>query len=185
MAPDTAEIRPPRKGPTLRHTRAERKRASMDCARSGVAVSVTAQSTSRDGARIAESDERDDVNVSPSDYGVEQLTGSLSATPGMRTRYLRSLAPDHRSSHHASPARRDGNRSSSAESPSQLTTVRVGSSTTISTRGPAATSPVLTGHSPAAPSCNHAYSVSAEHQTRSIRGGGTRVDEVRGTTCRW
>src|SRR2546422_1455359 len=40
-------------------------------------------------SRIAESDERDDVNVSPSDYGVEQLTGSLSATPGMRTRYLR------------------------------------------------------------------------------------------------
>src|SRR5437773_6612574 len=64
MAPDTAEIRPPRKGPTLRHTRAERRRASMDCARSGVAVSGTAQSTSRDGARIAASDEGDRANVS-------------------------------------------------------------------------------------------------------------------------
>src|SRR5712691_13254486 len=80
----------------------------MDCARSGVAVSVTAQSTSRDGARIAESDERDDVNVSLSDYGVEQLTGSLSTTPGMRTRYVRPLAPDHRSSHHPRPPCRDG-----------------------------------------------------------------------------
>src|SRR5712691_92279 len=157
----------------------------MDCARSGVAVSVTAQSTSRDGARIAESDERDDVNVSLSDYGVEQLTGSLSTTPGMRTRYVRPLAPDHRSSHHPRPPCRDLSRSSSAGSSSQLTTARVGSSTTTSTRGPAATSPVLTGHSPAAPSCSHAYSVSAEHQTRSIRGGGTRVDELRGTTCRW
>src|SRR2546422_7646911 len=185
MAPDTAEIRPPRNGPTLRHTRAERKRASMDCARSGVAVSVTAQSTSRDGARIAESDERDDVNVSLSDYGVEQLTGLLSATPGMRTRYLRPLTPDQRSSHHARPPRRDRNRSSSAGSSSQLATAWVGSSTTISTRGPAATSPVATGHSAAPPSCSHAYSVSPEHQTRSIRGGGTRVDDLRGTTCRW
>src|SRR5947208_6465343 len=64
MAPDTAEIRPPRKGPTLRHTRAERRRASMDCARSGVAVSGTAQSTSRDGARIAASDEGDSLKLS-------------------------------------------------------------------------------------------------------------------------
>src|SRR2546422_6913621 len=64
MAPDTAEIRPPRNGPTLRHTRAERRRVSMDCARSGVAVSGTAQSIRKDGARIAVSDEGDSLKVS-------------------------------------------------------------------------------------------------------------------------
>src|SRR6266576_6708602 len=120
MVPDTAETRPARNGPTLRQTSAERRRGStgpdcaVDCATSSVAVSETAQSTSRDGARIGESDERDDVNVSLSDYGVEHFTGSLSATPGIRTRYLRPVAPDHRSSHHARPPRRDRTRISSA-----------------------------------------------------------------------
>src|SRR5439155_777899 len=156
-------MRPPRNGPTLRQTSPDRRRGSRDCAPSGAAASVTAQSTSRDGARIGESDERDDVNVSLSDYGVEHFTGSLSATPGTRTRYVRSLAPDHRSSHHPRPPRRDLSRSSSAGSSSQLTTMRVASSTTISTRGPAATSPVATGQSAAPPSCSQAYSVSPEH----------------------
>src|SRR6266700_2033756 len=113
MAPDTAETRPPRNGPTLRQTSAERRRGStgpdcaVDCATSSVAVSETAQGTNRDGARIGESDEGDDFNVSLSDYGVEHLTGSLSAPPGIRTRYARPLTPDHRSSHHPSqPLRR-------------------------------------------------------------------------------
>src|SRR2546425_1281590 len=71
MAPDTAEIRPPRNGPTFRQTNAERRRGSTgadsraaDCATSGLAASGTAQSIKRDGARIAESDEEDDPNVS-------------------------------------------------------------------------------------------------------------------------
>src|SRR6266516_5133361 len=181
MAPDTAETRPARNGPTLRQTSAERRRGStgpdcaVDCATSSVAVSETAQGTNRDGARIGESDEGDDFNVSLSDYGVEHLTGSLSAPPGIRTRYARPLTPDHRSSHHPSPPRRDLSRSSSAGSSSQLTTVRVVSSTTTSTRGPAATAPVVTGQSAAPPSCSHAYSVSPVHHTRSIRGAGTRL----------
>src|SRR5437762_12158693 len=134
MAPDTAETRPARNGPTLRQTSAERRRGSTDCALSGVAASVTAQSTSRDGARIGESDEGDDFNVSLSDYGVEHLTESLSAAPEIRTRYVRLLAPDQRSSHHARPPRRDRKCSSSPGSSSQLTTVRAASSTTTSTR---------------------------------------------------
>src|SRR5216117_901093 len=189
MAPDTAETRPARKGPTLRHTSAERGRSTeadraVDCATSGVAASGTAQSIRKDGARIGESIKGDDVNVSRSDYGVEHFTGLLSVTPGMRTRYARPLAPDHRSSHHPSPPRRDLSRSSSAGSSSQLTTVRVASSTTTSTRGCAATSPVATGHSAAPPSCSHAYSVSPVHHTRSTRGAGTRLDDLCGRTRR-
>src|ERR1051325_1208154 len=50
MAPDTAERRPPRKGPTLRHARPERRE---DCAATEVAATVTAQSIRRVGARMA------------------------------------------------------------------------------------------------------------------------------------
>src|SRR5439155_18116575 len=114
----------------------------------------------------------------------EHLTGSLSAPPGIRTRYVRPTAPDQRSSHHARPPRRDRNRISSAGSSSQPTTVRAASFTTISTRACAATSPVATGHAAAPPSCSQAYSVLREHQTRSIRGAGTWLDDRRGTTCR-
>src|SRR2546426_6624580 len=59
MAPDTAEIRPPRNGPTLRQTNPDKRLGSRDCALSEGAASVTAQSISRDGARIAESDDED------------------------------------------------------------------------------------------------------------------------------
>src|SRR5438093_7639721 len=98
----------------------------------------------------------------------------------MRTRYVRPLTPDQLSSHHARPPRRDRSRSSSAGSSSQLTTVRAASSTTTSTRGRRATSPVLTGHSAAPPSCSQAYSVSPAHQIRLILGGGTGPAYLRG-----
>src|SRR2546423_13973732 len=119
-------------------------------------------------------------------YHVAHFTASLSGPPppGMRTRYLPPLAPDHRSSHHANPWRRDRRCISNAGSSSQLTTVRVALSTTTSTRGCTATSPVETGQSAAPPSCSQAYSVSPEHQTRSTRGAGTRGDDMRGSTCR-
>src|ERR1043165_6674344 len=59
MAPDTAEMRPPRKGPTLRHARPDRRE---DWAATEVAATVTAQSISRDGARMA-------ANLSPKHDG--------------------------------------------------------------------------------------------------------------------
>src|SRR2546426_2686930 len=69
-------------------------------------------------------------------------TTSLSGPSGILTRYVPRLAPDHRSSHVARPRCRACKRSSNAGSSSQLTTEPEASSTTISTRGRAATSPV-------------------------------------------
>src|SRR2546423_14670832 len=65
MAPETAEIRPPRKGPMLRHCNPESSWGSTDCAGSEDTASGTTQSIRRDGARITESDESEECQCIP------------------------------------------------------------------------------------------------------------------------
>src|ERR1044072_5666292 len=89
MAPDTAEMRPPRKGPTLRHARPDRRE---DCAATEVAATVTAQSISRDGARMA-------ANLSPKHdarRGRVRHYATRGPTGGKIVRQRRSLRPSQR-----------------------------------------------------------------------------------------